>query len=264
MTSSALCRLGSDELKLLSGALRSGRLRPPLTSLSLRRFVSPQRADEIACEFEERLTSGYLPAQLADMLDSLAQDRAARGSSSEPFDLVWTGPEAGGIVSRDTGVVVRELFCTASTSVMIAGYAVYQGHVVFRALAERMEQLPDLRVRMYLDIRRNQGDSSSEAELVRKFAARFKEKDWPGGRLPELYFDPRSLDSDPRRRASMHAKCVVIDEEQSFVSSANFTEAAHVRNIEVGVLIRSSSFSRHLKGCTKSQIQAGSRRWSIK
>jgi hypothetical protein len=58
---------------------------------------------------------------------------------------------------------------------MIAGYVVYQGHVVFQSLAERMEQLPDLHVRMYLDIRRNQDDSSSESEMVRRFASRFKE-----------------------------------------------------------------------------------------
>src|ERR1035437_9693398 len=122
MTNSTLCRLNADELRLLSVALRSGRLRPPLSALSLRRFVSPQGAAEVASELEGRLESCFHPGQLADVLDVLAQDRSVRGSSCESFDLVWTGPEAGGLVSRDTGVVVRELFCAASTSVMIAGY----------------------------------------------------------------------------------------------------------------------------------------------
>lgn len=36
--------------------------------------------------------------------------------------------------------------------------------------------------------------------------------------------------------------CVVVDREQAFVSSANFTQAPHTKNIEVGVLIRSPSF----------------------
>ncbi|WP_309744892.1 hypothetical protein [Chamaesiphon sp. OTE_20_metabat_361] len=31
-----------------------------------------------------------------------------------------------------------------------------------------------------------------------------------------------------RTRACLHAKCVVIDEEYLLVTSANFTEAAHV------------------------------------
>jgi len=39
-------------------------------------------------------------------------------------------------------------------------------------------------------------------------------------------------------RSSLHAKCVVVDNEYVFVSSANFTEAGQERNIEVGLNIR--------------------------
>jgi phosphatidylserine/phosphatidylglycerophosphate/cardiolipin synthase-like enzyme len=162
------------------------------------------------------------------------------------IDLVWTGPETGGIANRDTGVVVRELFHSATRSVMIAGYAVYQGHLIFQALAQRMDEFPELRVRMFLDVRRSDGDSSGEAEIVRRFAARFRETVWPGTRMPELYYDPRSTDLDPSRRASLHAKCIVVDETQCFVSSANFTEAAQLRNIEVGLLVRSPALSHQL------------------
>ena len=97
-----------------------------------------------------------------------------------------------------------------------------------------------------LDVRRPDGDASSEDEVVRRFAARFKEKVWPGRRLPELCYDPRAVDLDPHRRASLHAKCIVVDELQAFISSANFTEAAQRRNIEVGVLIRSPVLARQL------------------
>jgi phosphatidylserine/phosphatidylglycerophosphate/cardiolipin synthase-like enzyme len=62
----------------------------------------------------------------------------------------------------------------------------------------------------------------------------------------EIYFDPRSLAIDAKRKAILHAKCVVIDGRTSFVSSANFTEAAQERNIEVGVLIRSSIVAERL------------------
>jgi phosphatidylserine/phosphatidylglycerophosphate/cardiolipin synthase-like enzyme len=50
--------------------------------------------------------------------------------------------------------------------------------------------------------------------------------------------DPRSLELDARRRANLHVKCVVVDRQVVFVSSANFTEAVQERNIEVGVLLR--------------------------
>ena len=49
-----------------------------------------------------------------------------------------------------------------------------------------------------------------------------------------------------RLRASLHAKCVVVDKELAFVSSANFTEAAQTKNIEVGVTLRSAAFAKRL------------------
>ena len=61
-----------------------------------------------------------------------------------------------------------------------------------------------------------------------------------------MYYDPRSLELDHSNRASLHAKCIVVDDETAFVSSANFTEAAQLKNIEVGVIIKSPHFARHL------------------
>ena len=65
-------------------------------------------------------------------------------------------------------------------------------------------------------------------------------------RLPELYYDPRSLDLEAVKRSSLHAKCIVVDRRVALVTSANFTEAAQERNIEVGVLIRSRAFAEQL------------------
>ena len=75
----------------------------------------------------------------------------------------------------------------------------------------------------------------------------FFKKDWPeNGRAPEVFYDPRSLEFDPATRASLHAKCIVIDRRIAFVTSANFTEAAQLRNIEVGVLVNSVAFAIRL------------------
>ena len=45
------------------------------------------------------------------------------------------------------------------------------------------------------------------------------------------------------KRACLHAKCVVVDRRLALVTSANFTEAAQTRNIEVGALIRCDRFA---------------------
>lgn len=57
-----------------------------------------------------------------------------------------------------------------------------------------------------------------------------------GPRVPEVFYDPRSLNESDGSRASLHAKCVVVDGEKAFIGSANFTEAAQLRNIEIGLV----------------------------
>ncbi len=39
-------------------------------------------------------------------------------------------------------------------------------------------------------------------------------------------------------------QCVVLDEAELFVSTANFTEAAQNRNVELGVLLRSTTLAK--------------------
>jgi phosphatidylserine/phosphatidylglycerophosphate/cardiolipin synthase-like enzyme len=243
---SALCLLTSEVLSRLAGALRDGRIAPPFSPLVLGRYIPESVAGLVAAELQQRFNEGMESRHLAGCLEILCQDRGQRPVAEDLIDLVWTGPEAPGIVNRHTSVVVREMFQCARESVIVAGYAMYQGHTVFRSLAERMDQSPRLNVQMFLDIQRPLHDHSSSSELVRRFAERFAGQQWPGQRFPDLYYDPRSLETDQTKRASLHAKCIVVDGQQAFVSSANFTEAAQTRNIEAGVLIRSSAFARRL------------------
>ncbi len=114
-------------------------------------------------------------------------------------------------------------------------------------LAERMQKLPDLDVRMFLDIGRPDNDTTPPEILVSRFAQRFRDSQWPGGScLPTVYYDPRSVDDENPVRSSLHAKCVVVDSEQVFVSSANFTKAGQKRNIEVGLRIQSPWLAQRL------------------
>ena len=139
-------------------------------------------------------------------------------------------------------MVVSDLFRNASESVLIAGYAVYQGRQVFSELATRMDKLPELEVRMFLDISRKPGDTSAPSTIVQRFVQRFRSEEWPSeSRVPQVFYDPRALSPDWRGRASMHAKCVAVDGRRVFVSSANFTEAAQERNVEIGVFFDSVS-----------------------
>lgn len=255
--SDALVRLADSDLRTLATALRSGRLALPLTPIALLRLLSSQRVDDAARGIEGLAALGLAAPQIAAVLELLVRDRAGRGLPEGIVDLVTTGPDGVG-ANRDTGVVVRELFANATQSVLVAGYAVYQGQSVFQALADRMLRLPSLQVSMYLDIQRGPGDTTAASDLVRRFLDRFKKRQWPADHpIPDLYYHPRSLDPTMEKRSCLHAKCVVIDGEKVFVSSANFTEAAQLRNIEVGVLINSRATANQITSFFRSMVNDG-------
>ena len=50
---------------------------------------------------------------------------------------------------------------------------------------------------------------------------------------------------------------MVVDRRTVFVSSANYTEAAHERNIEVGLLIHAAWFAERILGYSEALIAAG-------
>ena len=81
--------------------------------------------------------------------------------------------------------------------------------------------------------------------------------EWPGTRLPRLYYDPRSLAPAGPVHSALHAKCVVIDGRESLVTSANFTEAAQERNIELGLLVNSPAVAGQIEAHFYSLIRNG-------
>lgn len=148
-------------------------------------------------------------------------------------DLVWSGPELPGVPARDTRRVYQELLSTASTSLWVSTYAYFDGPRVFDELARRMDAVPALKVTLLLNIERRRGDTTPSESLVRRFADSFWGADWPGSSRPSVYYDPRSLEQDGPEGV-LHAKAVVADAESVFVTSANLTDAALDRNIELG------------------------------
>jgi phosphatidylserine/phosphatidylglycerophosphate/cardiolipin synthase-like enzyme len=62
------------------------------------------------------------------------------------------------------------------------------------------------------------------------------------------------------RRAVLHAKCIVIDGEAAFVTSANPTTAAYTKNIELGVVIRGGTIPGQIASHFSSLIQTGALR----
>ncbi len=240
-TTSAFHQLSRPGLEGLADAIAQGRIPLPCQPSSLTNVVPTSLMTAIATELNQLSGDGMKAVHLAYLLNLLAQARKQAQEQRNGIDLVWTGEEVLGTESRDTRVVVQELFHSAQKSVLISSYALDTGKkakALFQPLAERMVTIPELKVRIFMNIKRPYGDrKTSDAALLRKFSESFRNEIWPGDRLPEVFYDPQSLSTAIGPRACLHAKCVVVDDEKLFVTSANFTEAAHQRNIEAGVLL---------------------------
>jgi len=253
-----LLALSASDLIALKEALRTGRLPAPFLPALIERIVPRAVSAEVSAALQGMAASGTNREGLVAALELLAAARAQQPSIDEVIELVTTGPDSGAMTSRDTQVVVQELFRNAEHSVLVAGYELYQAEPVFRTLAGRVADHPKLTLRMFLNIKRPFGDTSTDSQLIAAFAYRFRTEHWPADRaLPEIYFDPRSLAIEGKLRAVLHAKCIVVDGRTAFVSSANFTEAAQERNIEVGVLVRSELVAERIVSFFNALISCG-------
>ncbi len=146
------------------------------------------------------------PGHVAEILRAIAAERKLREKTSDRLELVWTGPEVPGSQSRETAIVARELFAKATRSVLVSSCAVFLGKEDFEPLAKRMEELPGLRVLLFLNVPAPPGSDFGHTALV---------------------------------------------------TSAAFTEAAHARNVEAGVVVNDAGFAEALGKQFTSLVAAG-------
>ena len=246
----ALLDLPSHLQDRLVSALESGLLGPSPTVASLRSVLgNPEGAEDLVASLLELGRLGISGAAAGAWLRTVQHAVTRTGMP----DLVWSGPEIPGLHARDTRRVYEELLGSAERSIWASTYAFFDGPKAFEVLARRMEATPILRVTLLLNIQRKRGDSTASEQLVRRFADRFWKTDWPGSSRPGVFYDPRALDLEGPGGV-LHAKAVVADDEAVFITSANLTEAALDRNIELGVLIRDRAFALTIGGYFRGLI----------
>lgn len=250
----ALLELPSHLRERLMSALESGLLQGAPTGAALRSVLGTSAANDAVAEALGELARQGVRGQAA-----AAWIRAVNkaGSRTPQLDLVWSGPEVAGLHARDTRRVYEEIIGSAEHSLWISTYVFFDGQKAFDVLARRMDSTPGLRVTLLLNIQRKRGDTTDADHLVRKFAERFWTKEWPGSARPQLYYDPRSLELEIPGGV-LHAKAVVADGQTVFITSANLTEAALERNIELGILVRDSALAQsvnlHFQGLVEARL----------
>lgn len=231
-----LLRLPVGALESLAASLADGLLSDAITLRGVEQAAGTDAA-AVTAVLREFIAEGYSPQHLATVVAGIAAAASRAPKPTSLFDLVLSGPDLQGVPTADTAAVMRTLISQANHEVILVGYAVHDGKKLFEPLARRMDEIPSLTATFCLDIQRTWNDPTPAAELVTRFARDFRTKHWPWLTVPMLYYDPRSLELG-QSRASLHAKCVIVDRARALVTSANFTDAAQKKNVEVGIDIR--------------------------
>lgn len=188
-----------------------------------------------------------LPAPAAALVvESVLAERTVRPRPE--LDLVWTGREGGATQSRDTSQVLPELFGRAERRVIVAGFAFHEASTIFAPLHARARDA-GVEVEVFIHV-------DGTGRDARMSPSSFFTYSWPWRDVtPRLYYDARADAADAS--STMHAKCVIVDDREVLITSANFTGRAQHANIELGVLIRDAEFAARVSGQWHSLVTRG-------
>lgn len=163
------------------------------------------------------------------------------------LELVWTGREGAGTESRDTSRVLPEMFLRAEKRVLVAGFAFYEASNIFAPLHGRALLGVDVEFFIHVD------GTGKDAKMSPE---NFFTHTWPWRDVtPRLYYDTRADDADGS--STMHAKCVVVDDREVLITSANFTGRAQHTNVELGVHVIDRPFAERVSGQWRALVTGG-------
>lgn len=218
---SAVGRLGdllsADEAARIAAELRLRRL-PHLAA----KRAFPANVHSVKLLLSELTSEPGGVERAASVLDGIA----SVPRSSKP-EAVWTTPSVPGLTGRTTLAAV-ELINQASSTVYAATYSATSWSTYVTALVNAVER--GVHVTVVVDrLLQKKNDDQLRIKLP---SARM----WTYAPTDDSVWPPRQ-----------HAKLVVVDDSSALVTSANFSDAAALRNLECGLLTQERTVARGLR-----------------
>ncbi|MDH6291898.1 DISARM system phospholipase D-like protein DrmC [Rhodococcus opacus] len=167
-------------------------------------------------------------ASLPEISGVLRGAAAAGRTDRDRVDLVWTGPDVPGSVSRLTSAVVADLVDQAQNEVLLISYAMHSEPTLTEALTRAVNR----GVFVQILCERSVDNPAFNAGRVPFPGLKVRRLCWPMDKRPA--------------GASMHAKALVIDRKIALVGSANITGTAMLRNLECGVLLHDKQIAAEI------------------
>jgi phosphatidylserine/phosphatidylglycerophosphate/cardiolipin synthase-like enzyme len=184
--------------------------------------------------------------------------------ATRELELVWTGPEAEGGQTRDSEIVLGDLFRRAERTVLVVGYSFSAGGEVLELLHEGMRDR-GVQASVFFDLTQvmDRARGVPIEAYAERCVERFLTNVWAfGPPVPMLYIDTRMLDEDAWRdgtfpKYSLHAKCASIDGREALITSANFTGRGQRRNVELGVRIQEAALAKQVEAQFSRLVLSG-------
>jgi len=189
------------------------------------------------------LSPEFKPLELAAALRG-ASATAKLLDNQETIELVWTGPRTELIASRHTEQVLLEVVSSAKYRLFIVSFVTYDIDSVVKAVQKSIDM--GVQVDILLESSKSHG-GKVDIDSIKSFKKI----------LPAANIYGWTNKSKTEWKGSVHAKCVVADDQLAFITSANLTGFAMEKNMELGVLVRGGNLPNRLDRHLNALITAG-------
>jgi len=159
-----------------------------------------------------------------------------RGQAEQHIELLWSGPSpADQIPARRIDQALYDLIANAKHEILLVTFAAAKVERLAGSLLKAHHR--NVRIRLILEF-----EQSSEGQLsydaIKAFPPTLV-------KAAEIYYWPveKRERNQAGRPGKLHSKLAIVD-DTALVSSANLTDDAFNRNLELGVLVRNPVFLR--------------------
>lgn len=169
----------------------------------------------------------------------------ARHREAPKLELIWSGPVFSPFNLRRTDETILQLIQQANQKLTLVSFALYRVERLTQALKAAIER--GVTVRMFMEI-----DNTKSLSLKKLYGDVL---------TTTMHFytwsTQQRVQSSQGKSGVLHAKAVIADSQQLFVSSANLTEYAMSLNIELGLLVQGGELPGRIDKIFDDYVERG-------
>jgi phosphatidylserine/phosphatidylglycerophosphate/cardiolipin synthase-like enzyme len=154
--------------------------------------------------------------------------RGAARKENETVDFSWTGPVQFSVEGISTVSIIKEMLKSATKTITIVGYSITEeAKEIADLLIESIKNNVKITIVIHSD------NESKNLEILKKI--------WTHAKRPKVYTRIPGTDDVYFK---IHAKIIVIDSTELFVTSANLTWHGMSNNFEMGLRVRGKTAAK--------------------